>query len=519
MKAAFGVAMVALLVVTSGLGHSFAAAHMQATPETATTEIVFDGTAESLLVQCPCQPADHERFNGFVYPSDLPMAPAPDPGWTEEERENAIGTVLDERFANRPDEVRQRALDVWDEARPLMDIRLAAGLVMLVGTSGEPAVDVILDAEWSVLGFGEMTRPEWTAESDQSGPWQIIINERLQHEDFLWFSSILMHEALHAHRGDGVGRQEEATAFLLQRIVLAELLTEYPEIAEQKTSLSRGQMTFLLGLVYNSNTVFEGRGETLYPGGAVDAATIWEDGPASLYREFPTMAPPVLAEILANLGVDAASAPDMNDDGVPDFTTELLELLVIDQIVDTPESPLTGEGLLMIGEEALTVESFDIEPMPTATATAAPPATSTATVPNGPTPDLEEGGPPVPTPTSPPSFQEQEQQPPPPPTQRPPAPPPPPTQRPPAPPPPPPPTQRPPAPPPPTQAPPQPLPTSVPPPQPLPTSAPPPPLPTSGPPPQPLPTTAPTSDQGLQAAPEPTPAPTDLEGAARRLSV
>ncbi len=492
-----GVVLLVALVLTSSNGLPLPGGQALARQPVGTPTIPLDGTAASLLAQCPCEPSDKERFNGFVYPSDLPMTPAPDPGWTDEERRTETGNLLDARFTNRSPEVRDRALDVYREATALMDVRLAAALVMLVGTSGEPAVDVILEAEWSVLGFGNMTRPEWTAEPDQNEPWAIIINEQWQHEDFLWFSSILLHEALHSHRGDGVGREEEATAFLLQRIVLAELLAEYPEIAEQKSSLSRSQMTFLLGLAYNSLTVFEGRGDALYPEGAVDEATVWDDGPAGQYRQFTTAAPPMLSAMLANLGIDFSTAPDLNDDGVPDYTSELLELLVLDEIIDAPESRLNGEIMQALGEEALTLEFQTGEPSgpPTPIPTPTPaPATSPTAAPTfaaEPTPDLDGLADvlPSPPPTSPPVFQPQ-------PTPRPPVQPqptqPPPTR-----------TPVPPAPviptPAPTQAP-APIPTSPP-----PTAAP---IPTTVPEPDPIPTTAPP--QGIE--PAPTPAPNELGG-------
>lgn len=466
MRAAFGIVMVALLVVTGSIGLTLSAGYAQIPQGTGTPVPPLDGTAGSLLSRCPCQPVDRERFNGFIYPSELSMTPATDPGWTDEQLRTEIASLLDERFLNRPPDVKERALDVYGQATAMMDVRLAAAVVMLVGTSGEPAVDVILEGEWSALGFGEMTRPEWTAEPDQSGPWAITINEQWIHEDFLWLSSILMHEALHAHRGDGVGREEEAAAFLLQRIVLAELLAEYPEIAAQKTSLSRSQLTFLLGQVYNSSTVFDSRGEGLYPGGNVDAATMWEDGPASQYREFQTIAPPVLGEILANLGIPASGAPDLNDDGIPDFTTGLLDLLVVDQIIDTPESRLTGDTVQLLGEEVLTIEFAGAEPVGPPTPSPVPTVMPGVTLPGGltlpaaPTPDFGDIVPSQPDPQSPPPSQP----------------------RPPAPPAPPPPTQ-PPAPPPvvPT-SPPQPVPTSPPEPDPIPTTAPPAPIPTTAPP-------------------------------------
>lgn len=497
-----GVVLLVAVMLTTSAGVSNPAGQVLARQSAGTPTIPLDGTAASLLAQCPCEPGDKERFNGFVYPSDLPMTPASDPGWTDEVRRTETGNLLDERFANRAPEVRDRALDVYGEATALMDVRLAAALVMLVGTSGEPAVDVILKGEWSVLGFGKMTRPEWTAQPDQSGPWAIIINEQWEHEDFLWFSSILLHEALHSHRGDGVGREEEATAFLLQRIVLAELVAEYPEVAEQKSSLSRSQMTFLLGLAYNSHTVFEGRGDSLYPEAAIEAATVWDDGPASQYRQFTSIAPPMLSEMLAILGINASSAPDMNDDGVPDFTSDLLELLVIDEMIDTPESRLTGGIMQVVGEEALTLEfqggeaAATMTPMPSPTPGSATNPTAVPTFAAEPAPDLDDLTNAL-SPTSPAGFQPQ-------PTTRPPTQ----TQ----------PTPRPPVQPQPTRPPPTrtPLPPApvIPTPtqglMPVPPTAPPPtaaPIPTSVPVPDPIPTTVPS--QGLETVL--TPPPNELE--------
>src|SRR5690606_35872768 len=108
----------------------------------------------------------------------------------------------------------------FKQAREIMDVRLAAALAMLVGTSGAPVIDLLLAGEWDSIGFGPRTRPGWTIGIDDSDQWDIVIDQSVQYEDFIWIAPVLVREALHAHRGDGAGREEEAVAVLMQRVVL-----------------------------------------------------------------------------------------------------------------------------------------------------------------------------------------------------------------------------------------------------------------------------------------------------------
>src|SRR5665811_1313026 len=436
MRKSFIVVLLLVLAASSVANIAFTDARMQApgTPGTTGTPgspvAQPELTAEVLLAECPCEPADYERFHELVYPSGLPMTPAPDPDWTDEQREVEVAALLEARLSRRSPEVQERARDVFAEARELMDVRLAAALAMLVGTSGEPAIDVMLDAQWDSLGFGAKTRPGWTAGIDDSDQWNIVIDQSVQHEDFLWIAPIMVREALHAHRGDGAGREEAAVAVLMQRIVLVELLDTYPEIATQKTSFSRGQLTYTLALLYNSKSVMEGRGETLFPGGEIQVASVWNDALVGQHRESPTLAPPVLGGILDKLGIDASDAPDSNDDGVPDFTVDLLERLKIEQIIGSPGSPLSAEDVGMIGETALTIDFPQIAgaeptatPSPTATVTISAGTTDLTDVLNGliqvsPTPALPSQVPPTfspPTATSVPPPPPGNNNPPPPP--------------------------------------------------------------------------------------------------------
>lgn len=163
-------------------------------------------TATELLAQCPCEPLDKERFATNVYPTGLTMVPAPDPGFNQEQCVADVTARLEGRLQQRSASERQRALAVFDEASAETDVRLAAGLAMLVGTVGEPAIPVVLDENVFEDGVGFANAAIFeqrgltnalAAVVRQDGRFRIIFQERLQHEDFVLFAPVLAHEALH----------------------------------------------------------------------------------------------------------------------------------------------------------------------------------------------------------------------------------------------------------------------------------------------------------------------------------
>lgn len=127
----------------------------------------------------------------------------------------------------------------------------------------------------------------------------------------------------------------------------AEFLRKHPDIADDKTQLSRETLTDQLALIFNSNTVLTSRGE-LFPGGA-QADSYYEDAPfLQGSPESVTPGSELLVEILAALG--------QSFDTIPSYSVALLASLDVDQIIDSPATMLSFEAdeLEMIGQ-ALTV--------------------------------------------------------------------------------------------------------------------------------------------------------------------
>lgn len=305
-------------------------------------------TAEELLSAGPFEPSNNELYLPFIYPSDLEMVDAEDPGWTDEERVENITSQLQGYIETLPEDKREQALEVFEQAGEIMDIRLAAGLAMLVNTAGEPAIEPLLNGDiFEEIVIGGIQNPDNVFESQVipgSSKRRLVLNEKYAHEDFRFFAPFLVHEALHSDARNG--RPEEAANHLIQFLILGELLAEHPDMLESKTGLARGQATMLLGVLFNSNSVMEGRGETIFPDGDIPVSDFYNEGPIQIYPDIPSSGSQLLVDILGEMGLE--------QEDIPDYTKALLEQLDIDELIDLPGG-LDPDELQRVAE-ALTID-------------------------------------------------------------------------------------------------------------------------------------------------------------------
>lgn len=291
-------------------------------------------TAADLLSGCAV-PRDEGFFTPVVYPdSSEPLSPAADPGWTVEDRRGAISGLVEERTNGTS--TAPEAQEVFTRAIERMDIRLAAGLALLVGRVPAAHFDIINTTFASVefapaSTFADPTQIAGSFTRDATGELLILVNERYEHEDPAWFSAaVFTHEPLH-HDTALTGRQEEAAARVFELVVTLDLLSDYPEMVDPRTELVRGQLTQLLGVIYNSNTMLEGRCANILPGGAVTVSDMYTQGPIQSETVVETPIGPSIPLLLQHW--DQASGD------LATHSEELLERLDIDEVLDSPAEP------------------------------------------------------------------------------------------------------------------------------------------------------------------------------------
>jgi hypothetical protein len=311
----------------------------------------------AFLDQCPCRPTDLGLLATFVYPGAPAMTLAPDPGVAAGELEEHIQAELAELLEARSPSDAARGLAVF--ADPLAvakvpDPRLRAALALLVGTKAEAAVDAILDD--SMLGVmfydlplvpflpGHDPVPVFAQTESLASKYVILLNRRYQNDHFALLSPFLVHEALHV--GDPAdGRPEEVVNALLgNTFVTAELLADHPEIVAGRTELSRWLLTFVTGLLFNSETPLEARGEEgLAPGSPLTLPglyPVWYPP-----NEDTTPGNPLLRSLLQAYGLEVS--------GDVAFSEELLAQMDIDRMRQTF---LSDDELRRIGTEVLALD-------------------------------------------------------------------------------------------------------------------------------------------------------------------
>lgn len=309
------------------------------TPAVAAPPAADDAGVKALLDQCPCAPSDFELYSPFVYPSDLPLFDAPDPGLTEAQLERAVRRQLVDYLRRRDPSLLRTGLRLYRD-RHVRDVaadpRLRGALILLLSTPAEPAIDYLLDERDTTIKFvpaNTLFNPDNIAEASTAPDGSLVVsfNEKFQHEALPLLAQIVFHESLHQDPGQQA-RPEEATARLVQFLLLTQMLAEFPEITDAKTDLLRGQLTQLLALVFNSITVFEGRGDTILPGGAVQVDDYYFEGPVASVAGFnATPGNQLLVEVLANYGY--------HFDEIPHFSEDLLASLIIPDMAAAALTP------------------------------------------------------------------------------------------------------------------------------------------------------------------------------------
>ena len=180
------------------------------------------------------------------------MVPASGPAPTTAQVRAMLRDYLQAEFPSAP--ARQaEALALFDDPDLIAKIpnpSLRAGLVGLMGTSGEPAIDFILNAETSaglpkvnIVDFDGLpwdpsdTGTARSLVSPETGQASFVFNPKYTFENPFAFSSILAHEALHS---DTVVKDtEEVIALTLHSYVYLEQLITHPELALADAELTR----------------------------------------------------------------------------------------------------------------------------------------------------------------------------------------------------------------------------------------------------------------------------------------
>jgi len=213
---------------------------------------------------------------------------------------------------------------------------MALGLSL--GTAVEPIIASILEGDITVVVFRDLTDDTVAyVETFSDGTSELVVSTAHQFDHPAALAGTMAHEALHTNP-DGAGREEEAMAFLVNAYLTAEMIRDFPELLERPTALLQEDLDTLLGLGFNSDTVFASRGDLVVS----EADNFFESLRVDYgYEEdYETPGSRYLRAILDNFGI----AP-----GVRSYSRSLLSELDIDQIIDH-EGFLEPEDLLAIAE-------------------------------------------------------------------------------------------------------------------------------------------------------------------------
>ena len=228
------------------------------------------------------------------------------------------------------------------------DATLRAALVLLLGTSGAPAITAITDDPLLLeVYFGPLESPGVVAGKarirpgfESAGKRVIIVNDRYRYEDPALLSQVLFHEALHLD--DESAREEAVVLAFLGELVHAEAQVDFPEIGRLDTALPQSTRTTMLAVLINSRTPFESRGE-LFPGNSVSpSASLFDDSSYASVPAHATLGSEQFLRTLQNLGLEF--------DGIPNYSRDLLMALDIASIIDSVVTRLTAADIAGIAE-------------------------------------------------------------------------------------------------------------------------------------------------------------------------
>lgn len=247
-----------------------------------------DRKALTILRQPPFAPEDARLFTPQTYgaPASEPAAPPKKPV-TEASLEKLLRKTLSKRFRGDRQRVAGDLALFRDPelAQIVPDPRLRAALVLLDGTAGESAIAAVRGGVYRTVQFGQLAMERGIAQvrpvaGDPAG-WEIVFNERYEHEDPRLHAQIMAHEAF--HQDDRDPPNEELIAAAMDTLVHAQFVAEVPRIAAAPTELTRRLNTALTARLNSrddqgSLRVLTSQGN-VWPGSALPLANYGEIRP------------------------------------------------------------------------------------------------------------------------------------------------------------------------------------------------------------------------------------------------
>jgi hypothetical protein len=256
------------------------------------------------LASRPFRPTNHNLFTSDIYadsstPDDTSTAPSDGAVTT------ALTTFLDAKVTDGfiDSTKRAMALSLFNDATVqgiIPNSNLRAGLVSLVGTVGEPAIDAIVNGanstgkRWSLVSFSASVNPnaeiaETTLTSGNR--LRTLFKTDTPGESFVVLGAKLAHESMHQDTDDGV--KEELYVNSVESYIYAQQLLVDPTIASQNTAIVKLDNTKLYALIESGKALFPRVGELaasilnkaagIFSGGATPSDG---HGPYTSYQDF-----------------------------------------------------------------------------------------------------------------------------------------------------------------------------------------------------------------------------------------
>ncbi|MCQ3935503.1 MAG: hypothetical protein DPW18_00505 [Chloroflexi bacterium] len=307
-----------------------------------------------LLEQRPWAPRDIGLLNPSVYPGSEAL-PAEGPERAEEQVALLLRQYLSVEFDGAEEKI-QAGMDIFNSDAARQKIphpSLRAGLVGLLNTFAEPAIETILSAQNSrgkplfvQAEFGKL-EPNVVATVLPAGDEQfrIVFNEAFRAENPFLFTRTFAHEPLHQDDTNGV--YEEGLITALDTLVYLHQLARHPELASEGSWLARFHNTNALarlnsGVGAQLGLLAANGNRPILPGSTVDFVSFWDR-----YRDNPTFeATPgnrLLQAYLERIGaLDAETCPGTQ------FDETLLACLDQHQGVVSPEELLAAAQALRL---------------------------------------------------------------------------------------------------------------------------------------------------------------------------
>lgn len=288
--------------------------------------MIHDADRHAVLEARPLTPTNVNLFSPAAYPEATPMVPAAGPPPMEAQVEAMLQDYLRAEFPHHRQAIAE-GLALFDDPDLIAKIpnpSLRAGLIGLMGTAGEPAIDFVRNAQTpeglpkvSAIGFDSLP---WDPSDTRIGRAVIdpasqqvvyIFNPKFQSENPFAFTSIESHEVLHSDLE--VATTEEVINLALQSYIYLEQLAKHPDVALADTELTRRNNTNGLARLNSGSGdelgLFDSTThEPVLPGSPI-TATSWfgqfDDVPGFI----DTPGNPLLRAYLANIAERGSVAP------------------------------------------------------------------------------------------------------------------------------------------------------------------------------------------------------------------